>query len=191
MGAFRFFDPWASLDDADVTAKAANVAKQSTERKAALANLAALAGSPPNATSFGASSDPPIAPSIGDVLATEVDTKTQRAAIIEQEGAIPRVGIPEIPHEPVLLQDGRRIWRFSEAQDCTADQAAVLIDQAHWCGAVLVADGRELIVVERWLSSLPLETLCELSRCANAVIAALHQHLRVRCQADPRSRGEQ
>jgi|HubBroStandDraft_4_1064222.scaffolds.fasta_scaffold75996_3 hypothetical protein len=93
-------------------------------------------------------------------------------------GVIPRFGIPEIPDEPVLLRDGRRLWRFSQAQDCTPDRAAALIDQAYWCGAVLVADGCELIVVERWLSNLPIETLCELRRCASEVISVLQQRSR-------------
>jgi hypothetical protein len=112
------------------------------------------------------------------------EVEPERAAIIEHEGAIP--GVPGIPDEPVLLRDGRRLWRFSQAHDCTSDRAAALIDQAHWCGAVLVADGRELIVVERWLSSLPVETLCELSRCASGVIAALHQQSLVHNRAASR-----
>jgi hypothetical protein len=108
----------------------------------------------------------------------------------KERAAISRIGIAEIPDEPVLLRDGRRLWRFSQAQNCTPDRASALIDQAHWCGAVLVADGRELIVVENWLSSLPVETLCELNRCASGVIAALHRQPLVRCQAGARRRGE-
>src|SRR5205085_3602197 len=83
----------------------------------------------------------------------------KRAAITEYDRAMRRIGIPEIPEQPVLLRDGHRLWRFSQGQDCSADRALALIDQAHWCGAILVADGRELIVVERWLSTLPPETL--------------------------------
>jgi hypothetical protein len=93
-------------------------------------------------------------------------------------GVIPRFGIPEIPDEPVLLRDGRRLWRFPAADDCAADRAGALIDQAHWCGAVLVADARELLVVERWLSNLPVETLCELRRCASGLISVLQQRSR-------------
>jgi hypothetical protein len=116
------------------------------------------------------------------------EVEPERAAIVGQEAAIPSV--PEIPDEPVLLRDGRRLWRFSQAHDSTSDRAAALIAEAHWCGAVLVADGRELIVVERWLSNLPVEILCELSRCASGVIAALHQQLLVHNRADSRRRGE-
>jgi hypothetical protein len=116
--------------------------------------------------------------------------EAEHTTIVGHEDAIPRIGIPEIPDEPVPLRDGRRLWRFSQAQDCPPDRASALIDQAHWCGAVLVADGCELIVVERWFGSLPVETLCELNRCASGVIAALHQQPLVRCQAGARRRGE-
>ena len=40
----------------------------------------------------------------------------KRAAIVEYDDAMPRIGIPEIPEEPVLLRDGRRLWRFSQAR---------------------------------------------------------------------------
>ena len=96
-------------------------------------------------------------------------------------GVIPRFGIPEVPDVPVFLRDGRRMWRFPEAEDCEPDQAAALIEEAYWYGVVLVADGRELIVVERWLSNLPVETLCELRRCAGGVISVLRQPSRARC----------
>jgi hypothetical protein len=110
----------------------------------------------------------------------------ERPAIVEQLRAIPCVGIPDFLDGPVLLSDGPRLWRFLQAQDCAPDRAATLIDQAHCHGTVLVADGRELIVVERWLSSLPLETLCGLRRCAGTVIATLHRrpHLRYRKKSE-------
>jgi hypothetical protein len=41
-----------------------------------------------------------------------------------------------------------------------------------------------LIVVERWFSSLPVETLCDLRRYAYGVIAALHQQSRFHWEAD-------
>ena len=170
MQAFRFFDPWAAIENAEqclVPAKAANPAKVETAdsgEPAALATLAALATAPGEVTN----------------LPSRCKGEEARAAIFEFDG------VSEIPDEPVLLRDGRRLWRFPQAQGGTTDQAAALIDRAHWCGAVLVADGDELIVVERWLSSLPVETLCELRRCASGVIAALHQQSRVRHQPVPR-----
>jgi hypothetical protein len=51
--------------------------------------------------------------------------------------------------------------------------AADLVDDARWRGAVLIADGRELIVVERWLSTLPVEALRALKDNASNVIAVL------------------
>jgi hypothetical protein len=92
----------------------------------------------------------------------------------------------------LLMPDGRRLYRF-RADDipvAVPDHARDLIDQVRWHGAVLVADGRGLIVVERWLGSLPVETLCELRRCAREVIAALHQRPRLGCQADARRRSD-
>jgi hypothetical protein len=100
----------------------------------------------------------------------------EEPAATSTHGLIPRTGLPEIPDVPVLLRDGRRMWRFSRGEDCGPDQAAALINEARWCGAVVAADGREqLIVVERWMSGLPVETLLELRRCAGGVIAALHR----------------
>jgi hypothetical protein len=91
-----------------------------------------------------------------------------------------RFGLPEIPEEPLLLRDGRRLWRFRAGEDTEREQAAELIQQAHRHGAVLVADGRELVIVERWLSNLPREALVELRRCAAAVITELLSRARVR-----------
>jgi hypothetical protein len=91
------------------------------------------------------------------------------------------IGTPETgPVEPVLLRDGRRLWRFRA--DCAlqppAPQAMELIDEARWCGAVLVADGPELIVVERWRSRLPPETRDALRRRAAEVIRAMRRERR-------------
>src|ERR1700730_7751891 len=56
---------------------------------------------------------------------------------------------------PVLLPDGRRLHRVrADSIPSTApDHLHGLLDQARWCGVVLVADGCDLIVVERWLSA--------------------------------------
>lgn len=51
--------------------------------------------------------------------------------------------------------------------------AAALLEQARWHGAVLVADGCELVVVERRQSILGSETLKALKGCAGGIIAVL------------------
>jgi hypothetical protein len=122
--------------------------------------LAALA---PGATAAPALSEPPAPPA----------PEPAPAAWGEAEAV--RFGLPELPDDPVLLRDGRRLWRFPAAAiSGHADaEAARLLDQARWHGAVLAADGCTLIVVERWRSSLPLEVLLTLRRRAGEVIAAL------------------
>jgi hypothetical protein len=85
--------------------------------------------------------------------------------------------------EPLLLADGRRLWRF-RAEIIPAvlnDQDIRPAVEARWCGCVLGADGHELIVVEPWLTMLPPDTLCELRARAGEVIAALRRQSRVRC----------
>jgi hypothetical protein len=88
------------------------------------------------------------------------------------------------PDEPTLLRDGRRMHRFRAADLSTSPpaDAAGLVDDARWRGVVLVADGRDLIVVERWLSNLPEETLNALRDNAGDVIAALLGESRQRTQ---------
>jgi|HubBroStandDraft_6_1064221.scaffolds.fasta_scaffold212818_2 hypothetical protein len=79
--------------------------------------------------------------------------------------------------EPVLMPDGRSLWRFG-ANDMplsATPQAMELIDEARRCGAVLVADGPELIVVERWRSRLPSETRDALRHRAAEVIGAMRR----------------
>jgi hypothetical protein len=82
---------------------------------------------------------------------------------------------PDVIREPTLLRDGRRLYRFraSEGSMVQSGDAADLVDEARWRGAVLIADGRELIVVERWLSVLSEEALCALKDHAGDVIAVL------------------
>jgi hypothetical protein len=82
---------------------------------------------------------------------------------------------PDVIGEPTLLRDGRRLYRFraSEGAMVQSGDAADLVDDARWRGAVLIADGRELIVVERWLSTLPVEALRALKDNASNVIAVL------------------
>jgi hypothetical protein len=84
--------------------------------------------------------------------------------------------------EPVLLPDGRSLWRFgANGMPLSATPEAMeLIDEARRCGAVLVADGSELIVVERWRSRLPPETRDALRHRAADVIGAMRRERRAR-----------
>jgi hypothetical protein len=125
----------------------------------------------------------------GSSAETRSEGGEKRAAIVERDGHVcatgrVRFGLPEIPDEPLLLRDGRRLWRFrtGEIPDTLCGHIAALVDQAHWHGVVLVADGCELVVVEPWLSKLPRETLCELRLCADGVITELLNRARARSQ---------
>jgi len=60
-------------------------------------------------------------------------------------------------------------------------QARELCARARACGVVLVADGHDLIAVERWRSALPLETLRALKDAAGAIIVYLRRESRARC----------
>jgi hypothetical protein len=128
----------------------------------------------------------PAAPSAGEAEEEGYATGRHSGDALATRRA--RFGLPEIPESPLMLRDGRRLWRFraGEIRDTPRDQTAALVDQAHWHGAVLVADGRELIVVERWLSRLPRDVLCELRLCAAGVIAELLSRARARWQETAR-----
>src|SRR5205807_4009592 len=82
----------------------------------------------------------------------------------------------------LLLADGRRLHRFqADAIPLPAPgDIAALLDQTRWHGAVLVADGVELIVVERRKSTLPAETLRAVKGCVGGIIAVLHGESRRR-----------
>jgi hypothetical protein len=84
---------------------------------------------------------------------------------------------------PLLLLDGRRLHRFrADAIPATVPgHARELCDQARSHGAVLVADGHDLIVVEPWRSALALEMLQTLKDAAGAIIAHLRGESRDRC----------
>lgn len=88
-----------------------------------------------------------------------------------------------VTERPMLMPDGRRLhwFRADHVPLAAPDHVPGLIEQARWCGVVLVADGRELVVVERWQSTLPVETLRALKDAAGAVIAHLRGELRARC----------
>jgi hypothetical protein len=89
--------------------------------------------------------------------------------------------------EPILLADGRRLHRFRAADPIPAlapRHLLPLINAARSYDAVLVADGSDLIVIERWLSELPLSTLRALVAEAANVIALLRAESRARTAAD-------
>jgi hypothetical protein len=92
---------------------------------------------------------------------------------------------------PVLFPDGRRLHRFRTGAipSLAPGNAAALLDRACSHGAVLVADGCELIVVERRESTLPPETLRAVRSCAGAIIAALRGESRRRCAGQEGSGG--
>jgi hypothetical protein len=83
--------------------------------------------------------------------------------------------------KPVLLRDGRRLHRFRAEviPPFKPDHAEVALDGARCRGAVLVADGPELIVVEP-PEGLPGEMLQALGRDASAIIATLRGESRER-----------
>jgi hypothetical protein len=83
---------------------------------------------------------------------------------------------------PLLMPDGRRLHRFraDDIQVAVPNHVQDLIDQARWHGVVLVADGQELIVVERRHRVLPYEVLDALQGDAGAIIAALSGESRAR-----------
>jgi hypothetical protein len=61
------------------------------------------------------------------------------------------------PVQPVLMRDGRRLWRFpaESIPEILNDDDIRPAVEARWCGCTLVADWLDLIVVEPWLSELP------------------------------------
>lgn len=84
--------------------------------------------------------------------------------------------------EPLFLRDGRRLWRFrAEAiPEVLNDSDIRPAVEARWFGCVLFADGHELVVVEPWLSNLPVETRAELAVNAGTIIALLRGESRLR-----------
>ncbi len=163
MPAFRIFDPYAFLGNEGQGAAPAKAAKPAKAGEGAhsttLATLAALAAARP-----------------------EIEASTKRDQAEEKWPTV-------IEPVPLLLPDGRRLHRFrADAIPASVPRhAGALHDQARWYGAVLVADGHDLIVVERWRSALPLETLRALKDAAGAIIAYLRGESRARWT--PQERG--
>jgi hypothetical protein len=82
----------------------------------------------------------------------------------------------------LILLDGRRLHRFRAGgiPSSAPEYVRMLLDQPRRHGVVLVADGDELIVVERSQRTLPPETLQTLSRHAGPIIAILRGESRAR-----------
>ena len=84
--------------------------------------------------------------------------------------------------EPLLMRDGRRLWRFhaESVPEVLNDDDIRPAVEARWCGCTLVADGLELIVAEPWMSGLPDEVRDGLAANAGTIIALLRGESRVR-----------
>jgi len=84
--------------------------------------------------------------------------------------------------EPLLLADGRRLHRLlaDRIPAAAPGRARELLNRARAYNAVLVSDGPELIVVERWLGNLPPDLLRQFEATAGEVIAALRGESRAR-----------
>ena len=114
-------------------------------------------------------------PTTRDVLETIPATRSTRS--FEDSCEFERAA------RPVQLSDGRWLHRFraDEIPTSVPHQTCELCARARACGAVLVADGHDLIAVERWRSALPLETLQALKDDAGAIIVYLRRESRARC----------
>ena len=127
----------------------------------------------------------------GDVASIDVgarahelrDAEAERTALVERNTGVPLATFGKA----LLLPDGRRLHRFrADTIPASAPHhAGALHNQARWYGAVLVADGHDLIVVEGWQSTLPLETLPALKDAAGAIIAYLRGESRARLTWPP------
>ena len=83
---------------------------------------------------------------------------------------------------PVVLRDGRVMHRFraDEIPTQTSPDVVALLDKVRHLGVVLVADGMELYVVERWKGQLHRRTLQALKDNAGTAIAMLRGEHRAR-----------
>jgi len=90
--------------------------------------------------------------------------------------------------EPLLMRDGRRLWRFPAERipEVLNDDDIRPAVEARWSGCTLVADGLDLIVVEPWLSELPEDVRDRLAANAGTIIALLRGESRVRTGAAQR-----
>ena len=80
--------------------------------------------------------------------------------------------------EPVLLADGRRLHRFRSTTIPAQPPQHSLTElprRLRAYGVELVDDGNVLILIEPWLSDLPLELLQEARSAAGEIIALLRE----------------
>ena len=91
---------------------------------------------------------------------------------------VPQVAKPE----PLLMRDGRRLWRWHAASipSIVSVSARALADEARAFGCVLVGDGCDLLLVEPWQSELPDDVRDDLAANAGTIIALLRGESRVR-----------
>ena len=106
----------------------------------------------------------------------------------ELRSAPPPANCNEDRLEPLLMRDGRRLWRFhaESIPEVLNDADIRPAVEARWCGCTLVADGLDLIVVEPWMSELPDQVRDDLAAKAGTIIALLRGESRVRtCTGRP------
>lgn len=87
----------------------------------------------------------------------------------------------------MILRDGRVMHYFRAGQipSSPPPDTATLLDKVRRKGVVLVADGIELHVVERWRGQLHAHTLRALTDAAGGVIATLRGEHRERVSRQP------
>ena len=114
----------------------------------------------------------------GDALVVEAEGKLPPALIegLRQHKAAVIATLIGL-RRPRVLRDGRRLYRFHADTIASSVPASIaeLIDSVRNLDVVLVADGQELIVVDRPRRPLSDQQLRALRSEAAAVIAALRQ----------------
>jgi hypothetical protein len=197
MSALRIFDPYAFLADENRGITPGKTRMAVAHETETLAALAALAGGQTN--TLISTPDTALVPpqtNLVDIIDVFVDgpdsTQNEGQTPIPAKAAKPAKALwPNAVEaeangsdlrKALLLPDGRRMhWFRADDVPATApDQAREVIDQARSFGAVLVADGNELIVVERWQSALPLEMFGSLGKYAGPIISIMRGESRAR-----------
>ena len=184
MSAYRkFSDAPKSEFRTSGSSKPAKAPKAAAAETPALGDLGALGGRCPEARNPVLGGD---APFRGPENAPRwAKIEEERAAIIEHDVARMDPAPECVP--PLLLRDGRRLHSFPARNiPATADDDVVtsLVDRSRHLGAVLVADGMTLVLVEP-RRGLPPQLLAEFCRRAGAIIAALRGEHRRRTDETP------